>query len=92
MGIEVRKATPEDVPGIVELVTGYSERGELLPRPTKEISSQPGRLGSCGLGRCSAGPRLVGSLLAGLKRGPITGRIGGRQTQWAGTGNRTCAH
>jgi len=39
MGFEVRKATPEDVPGIADLVTSYSERGELLPRQREEISS-----------------------------------------------------
>ena len=39
MDFEVRKAVPEDVPGIIDLVTGYSERGELLPRPSEEIAS-----------------------------------------------------
>ncbi len=29
MEIEVRRAAPEDVPGIVDLVAGYSERGEV---------------------------------------------------------------
>jgi amino-acid N-acetyltransferase len=39
MEIEVRRAAPEDVPGIVDLVAGYSERGELLPRGLEEIAS-----------------------------------------------------
>ena len=39
MEFEVRKAASEDVPGIVDLVAGYSERGQLLPRPLEEIAS-----------------------------------------------------
>jgi len=39
MDYELRKATAKDVPGIVGLVAGYSERGELLPRGFEEIAS-----------------------------------------------------
>ncbi len=39
MEFEVRKAASEDVPEIVDLVAGYSERGQLLPRPLEEIAS-----------------------------------------------------
>ncbi len=39
MEIEVRRAGPQDVPGIAALVASYAERGELLPRSRGEIAS-----------------------------------------------------
>jgi amino-acid N-acetyltransferase len=39
MEIEVRRAGPQDVPGITALVASYAERGELLPRSSEEIAS-----------------------------------------------------
>lgn len=39
MEIEVRRAGPQDVPGIAALVASYSKRGELLPRSRGDIAS-----------------------------------------------------
>ena len=39
MEIEVRKAGPQDVYGIVTLVASYAERGKLLPRSAGDITS-----------------------------------------------------
>ncbi|MFQ5942638.1 MAG: GNAT family N-acetyltransferase [Anaerolineales bacterium] len=39
MKIEVRRARPQDVPGIADLVEKYARRGELLPRSSEEIAS-----------------------------------------------------
>jgi amino-acid N-acetyltransferase len=39
MEIEVRRARPQDVPGIAALVEKYAKRGELLPRSSEEIAS-----------------------------------------------------
>lgn len=38
MEVEVRKAGPQDVPGIAALVETYAMRGELLPRTREEIA------------------------------------------------------
>ncbi len=39
METEVRRAGPQDVPGISALVASYAKRGDLLPRSSEEIAS-----------------------------------------------------